>query len=132
MDSQQLPSELDALESQLRRLGNGVRAPNLRARVLLTVAQELRRERLRSWGLYATSLAALVVLWANLSWTASRDTASHWSARSDVTASAERIEALVPGMSRRGATWQALLLDSGRSLSGAVLAPISTPVRSNQ
>jgi len=80
---------------------------------------------------YAAAVAALAVLWTNLSWTASRDTASYGTARSDVTATAERIEALVPSMSRREATRQALLLGSGRSLSGAVVAPILPPVRSN-
>jgi hypothetical protein len=132
VDSQQLPSELDALETQLLRLRNAVRAPSLRGRVLFTVAQELRRERQRGWRLYATAVASLVVLWANLSWMASRDTTSLWFARSDMTVSAEQIEALVPGLSRREAARQALLLDSGRSLSAAVLAPISTPVCSNQ
>jgi hypothetical protein len=132
VDSQQLPSELDALESELRRLRKVACSPSLRDRVLLAVAQELRDERPREWRLYVAAVAAIVVLWANLSWTASRETPSHWSSHSDVTASAERIEVLVPGISRREATRQALLIESGRSLGDAALPPIATQLRTSK
>ena len=73
MDSSQLPVELTVLESELRRLAAVGAPPDLRGRVFLAINQEMLRERRRAWARYAVSVAAILLLWANLSWMASRD-----------------------------------------------------------
>ena len=129
MEFSPLTPELEALESQWRRLPTPGPRSDMRDDVLNGVRQVLRSEGRRNWAWYAAGLAAVLLLWANLSSTASRGGARTPSAHADLNAAVEQIEALVPELSRREAVRQALLLDGGRSLSGGAtaLAPRSAP-----
>jgi hypothetical protein len=109
------PDELLALENELQRLLATAPAPVLRARVARRVADELRHQRRRDWLGYAAAVAALFVLWANLSWSVSRATTYSWRAGESAPISAEWIEQLVPGISRREALRQAMVLTGGRA-----------------
>jgi hypothetical protein len=111
----QEPDELLALENELRRRVAAAPAPALRERVARRVADELRRMRRRDWLGYAAAVAAMLVLWANLSWSVSRATTHNWRAGESAPISAEWIEQLVPGISRREALRQAIVLTGGRA-----------------
>jgi hypothetical protein len=133
VDGSQRSPELDALELHLQQLP-GQPTPELRGRVLRYVAEELRRQRLYHWCWYAAAVAAMLVLWANLSWTASRDTSYDWRVRGGGQISVEQIEQLVPGLSRREAARQAFVLSGGVRIPAGepALGPVLSPLRSNR
>ena len=133
MNVSPLPPELDALESQLRQLP-GHPLPELRSRVLLGIAQELWRQHRHDWYGYAMGVAAMLVLWANLSWTVSRDTSYDWHARGSNEVTVEQIEKLLPGVSKGEARRQAMLLGGGRrsQASVGILDPSSAPRPANR
>jgi hypothetical protein len=109
------PDELMALENELQQLLAAAPSPVLRERVARRVADELRRMRRRDWLGYAAAVAAMLVLWANLSWSVSRATTHNWRAGESAPISADVIEQLVPGISRREALRQAIVLTGGRA-----------------
>jgi hypothetical protein len=113
--------ELIALEGELARLLAAEPAPELRRHVARRVVRELRLRRRREWLGYAAAVAALAVLWTNLSWSVSRGTTHNWRAGESAPVSADMIEQLLPGLSRREALRQALVLSGGH----AGLAPAS-------
>jgi len=117
--------ELVTLENELRRLLAAAPAPRLRERVARRVEDELRRARLGDWIGYAATVAAILVLGMNLSWSVCRATTQPWRAGESAPISAAGIEQLVPGISRREALRQAFVLSGGR----ARFEPESEPER---
>ena len=106
--------ELPALELELERLLTAAPSPELERRVALRVAVELRRERQSAWVMYVAVVAAMLVLAINLSWSVGRATTQNWRTGETAAVSAEQIEQLVPGLSRREALRQACVLRGGR------------------
>ena len=100
------PNDLDALEAALAgRVGREPSA-SLRPRVLAAMTDERRRQRRANWWWYAGATAALVLLWANLSWIACRETTYNWRGEEvgdDLAADVRTIERLVPDISPREA-----------------------------
>ena len=132
MDASQ-PLEFEGLEQELKRL-SALPSLDLRARVLKSVKRELRGQRLESWRWYCAAAAAALALGANLSWSVSRDTSYALQSREARPATVEQIEDLVPGLSRREAERQALLLNGGRVSRSRATAidPGTRPASSNR
>ena len=113
-------SELNALENELDRLLALAPSPSLEQRVARRVYAELQRQQRREWEAYVAAVAALLVLAINLSWSVSRETTHDWRAGESAAVSTEQIEQLVPGIPRREALRQALVLRGGRAEPAAV------------
>jgi len=105
---------LHALEIELGRLLVSAPSPDLKHRVEKRVAFELNRQLRNEWLVYVAAVAAMLVLAMNLSWSVSRATTQRWRAGESAAVSAEQIEHLVPGLSRREALRQAFVLRGGR------------------
>ncbi len=125
------PDDFDALEAALAERARGEPSPALRSRVLGAVADELARRQRGGWWWYVGAAAALAVLWANVSWTACRQTTFDWRGPQVDDGLADKtraIEELVPGISPREARREALVL-RGIAMSGGTppLAPLPAP-----
>jgi hypothetical protein len=108
--------ELVRLEQRLERRLAVDPPPALRARVARRVAAELKQQRLQDSIAFAAAMAAALVLWANLSWTASRNTTIlEPPAASDATIAAQ-IRDLLPDLSEAEARWQTVVLTRAAQL----------------
>lgn len=101
--------ELIRLEQRLERRLAVDPPPELRARVARSVARELRRSSIE-WFSFAGLAAAAFALWADLSWTASRNTSFLEPAAASDTNVAAQIRELLPELSAAEARRQAVLL----------------------
>ncbi len=119
MDDQSLPAELEAIERELAARLPGGPADELRGRVLGGVRAELRRQQRQAAWSYAAALVAIVIVWINLSMSATRATDYHLRSgveHESVAAAAGQIRRLVPDMSRRESLRRAPLLQAASDL----------------
>lgn len=121
MDVWQLPADLAALEHELRRLPFREPPRLLDSQVLAAVERHLQRDHLRGWGWFASAAAAALALWANLSWTACRETSCILRGTDGGGVTSEQIERLVPGISRHETLRQVLIL--GGAAKSAAASP---------
>jgi hypothetical protein len=106
-------SELKILEGELQQLLLIEPPTRLRAGVLRSVSDSLRRRPTIDWLSYAAFAATALVLWANLSWTVTRSTAFVEPAVLPSAAAVAQIRELLPGLSEAEARHQAVVLTSG-------------------
>ena len=97
------------LEQQLEGLLRDEPSPELRSRVVRSVASELRRQSIDPLT-YAGLVAAALVVWANLSWTVSRNTTYIEPLPPPDPTIAAQIRELLPELSEAEARRQAVLL----------------------
>ena len=120
MDETQLPAELEELERRLSSYPRLAPTAELRARVLDGVRLKLRCRRKRArWSFVAIAVGA-VLLWMNLSLSATRATDYRLLPRDPpaaVDALAAEIRQLTPEVSLREARRQAVLLRAGLNLA---------------
>jgi len=131
-----LPPELEDLERRLADRPRPEPSPDLRDRITQDVrtalAKELRTPRRKNGWTYAAAVAAMVLLWINLSMSAAA-TARYdlrlASGTRSVEAMAEEIQGLLPGVTRQEALRQAVLLKGGSSLTLCPKLPQSPAAR---
>ena len=118
-----LPPDLQRLEQDLAARERPQPPDLVKQRLLCSVRTELHRSRTRGRWAFTLAMAATVLVWLNLSISATQATdcglglkAPHQSVRSHV----EQIHQLLPDLSPQEATRQAVLLRAG---SGVVLCP---------
>ncbi|MEX0676707.1 MAG: hypothetical protein WD063_06500 [Pirellulales bacterium] len=107
--------ELARLEEQLERLLAAQPPPGLRARVARRVAGELGRQSI-DWLTYGGLAAAALVLWANLSWSVSRNTTYIEPLPPSEATIAAQIRELLPELSEAEARRHAVLLQGAARL----------------
>lgn len=119
MQAWQLPSELQQLESDLSNRSLGEVSATLRRKVLDDVRSQLRIERSHARWQFAAAVAAVVLVWMNLSMSAIQATdfgfRCHEPSESIETI-VQRIQQLVPDISAGEAQRQAILLRAGSNL----------------
>ena len=121
MEDFQLPPELQQLERELAGRPHPEPSADMRQRVIGRLRGELRGNGLRNGWTFAAGVAATVLVWANLSLSATLATDYGLptdSPRPPVGAVAEQIQQLLPELSQREALRQALLLQAGSDLVG--------------
>jgi hypothetical protein len=119
MGDMQLPSDLEQLERDLAERWLPAASSNLRERVLTDLRTRLRAERSRSRWQFALAVAATVLLWMNLSMSATQATDFGFhpgEPAESVETIAKQIEQLVPELSPEDARREAILLRAGASL----------------
>jgi hypothetical protein len=119
MDDYQLPSDLQQLERDLADRWLPAASAGLRQRVLDDLPTRLRAERSRSRWQFAAAVAATVLVWMNLSMSATQ--ATDFGLRPNeptesIETTARQIEQLVPEFSPVEARRQAMLLRAGSNL----------------
>lgn len=120
MDDSMLPPELEQLERDLIGRPRPVAPADLQRRVINVVRDELGKERIRAWWGFAAAMAASILLWLNLSLSAT--SATDYQLRvgveqRPVQVLAEQIRQLVPEISEREVLRHALLLQAGSTLA---------------
>lgn len=132
MDNGQLPSDLQQLEVDLGNRSLPKPSDNLRQRVLDDLRTRLRSERSRSRWQFAAALAATVLLWMNLSMSATQATDFGLRRREpteSVETMAKQIAQLAPELSPEDARREAILLRAGVNL--ICLPDLSKTVKHN-
>jgi len=120
MEDRQLPEELERIEQELIDRPSLRPPDDLRERVSDAVRAELQRKRPGDRWAFAAAVAAAVVVWINLSLSATQatDCRLSWGDRPlAVEAAARQIRELLPEVSDREAMRQAILLQSGSNLA---------------
>ncbi|HVC98942.1 MAG TPA: hypothetical protein VND64_35080 [Pirellulales bacterium] len=124
-------SEPDELEQALAARPRADPSAELRRRVRMLVRGELRRPTLLGGWSFAAELAAAMLLWINLSWSATGETACNLATPPDADSwamFAQQIEQVAPELSPREVRRQALVLSAGANLTSAALAsPLAIP-----
>lgn len=127
MENEQLPPELEQLERDLADRPRLDPPAELRQRVIGGVRAELRRDGPRNGWAFAAAVAAVVLVWLNLSLSATLATdcgpPPHTPAR-EVGKVAEQIQKLLPELSQREALRQAVLLQAGSSQPWCPSVPV--------
>jgi hypothetical protein len=121
MDDQPLPSELQRLERDLRARPLPAASDGLRERILDSLQARVKTEESRSRWQFAAAVAATVLLWMNLSMSATQATdfgLGPREARKSVEEITQQIQQLVPEFSRDEARHRALLLHAGSQSPG--------------
>jgi hypothetical protein len=111
--------DIEQLEQELATRSRSGPSGELRARVLREVGRKLQDEQRRGAWLFAASVAAVFVIWLNLSWFAARETdffELKTVSATSVDEITDQIQRLVPELSRQEAGRQALLLHSCNGL----------------
>lgn len=119
MEHRQLPPELQQLERDLTARPLPEPPADLRRRVIGQVRAGVRQERSAARWAFAAALAAAVLVWVNLSLSATQ--ATDYGMRlggqgPPIGMAARQIQRLLPGISRREALRQATLLQAGSNL----------------
>ncbi len=120
MDDNQLPAELQQLERELAGRPRPVPPAELRRRVIDGARAELRRNGSRNGWTFAAAVAAAVVVWINLSMSATLGTdygPGPDTAGPPVDKVAAQIRQLLPELSQRDALRQAVLLQARSDLT---------------
>jgi hypothetical protein len=115
MQDWQLPSELEQIERGLADHSRRTTANHLRPRILADVRSRLRAERTSARWQFALAVAVVVLVWLNLSMSATQ--ATDFGLRSNrpdqpIDAAAEQVRRLAPEFSPRDARRQAVLLQA--------------------
>ena len=121
MENHDLPPDLQELERDLAGRPRPVPPAALRQRVIGGVRAELRRNGSRNGWTFAAGLAAAVVVWVNLSLSATLATgfgSKRGGTGPPVEKVAEQIQQLLPELSDEEARRQAVLLQAGSDLRG--------------
>jgi hypothetical protein len=119
----------DELERALTARPRAEPSKELRHRVRTLVRGELRRPSTVGWWSFAAELAAVMLLWINLSWGAVGETAYNLVTVPDADSWAvvvKQIEQLAPELSPQDARRQALLMSARANLTSGALAPPPT------
>jgi hypothetical protein len=125
MEDDPLPIELEEIEARLAALPRSGPGAALRLRVLGDFDRQLGHG---AWLWYAAAAAAMVVLWLNLSWSASRATSFEITRRHDaIDRQARQIREVMPELSEPEAYRHAIVLNSGRRLSAVSVAGQRVP-----
>ena len=121
MENHDLPPDLHELERDLAGRPRPVPPAALRQRVIGCVRAELRRNGSRNGWTFAAGVAAAVLVWVNLSLSATLATdfgPQPDRPRRPVEKVAAEIQRLLPGLSDEEARRQAILLQAGSDLRG--------------
>ena len=110
-----LPPDLAALDQQLAELPQMQPSPALRRRIEVSIAEALSPEGRWSWGWFSAAAAVMLLLVGNLSMSAAVLTYVHMSSPRSTPVyshSVDRLQELLPELSRQDASHHAVLLDA--------------------
>lgn len=116
MENDSLPPELERLERLLAARELPRASQQAKERLLCSVRAELRRSQARSRWAFAVAMAATVLVWLNLSLSATQATDCGLELdgrRQSVENGAQQIRQLLPDLTPREAMRQAVLLRAG-------------------
>ena len=108
-----LPAELERLEEEILAGASGEPSEAVGLRILGAVRGEIRRRRRRERTLFVLGVAASMLLWMNLSWSAAGSVGLGWMTAGDarrLSESGEQLRRLLPELSPQEARRQALVL----------------------
>ncbi len=129
MDGNSLTPEQLALEQELLAKPRPEPPASLRERTLVHLRKELRGDRLLNRWSYAVAVSIVILIWANLSISASLATDFHLHSNSDQQAiqlRAAEIQNLLPELSQGEAYRQSLILHASSSVCPVPNIPSST------
>jgi hypothetical protein len=118
-DSWELPSELRQIEQDLIARSRSRAVEDLRPRILGDLRSRLRAERLRAHWQFALAVAVVVLVWLNLSISATQATDCGLRLHGPsgpIQTVADEIHRLVPDLSPEESRRQAVLLQAGSHL----------------
>ncbi len=123
MENFPLPPELDRLERHLAARERPRPSDQAKQRLLCSLRAELRRSQARSRWAFAVAMAAIVLVWLNLSQCATQATDCGLGLdglHAPVENGAEQIRQLLPDLTPREAMREAILLRAG---TGVIACP---------